>query len=205
MYSGSLDLFRLNPWPNIVKAKIFFQTKHSQLPGNFNHTNQKPSAQSPGHPHFCNIPAAGLDPRDLKRLLSLTASTAFSWFIPWDLTMFFYGFSHPPPFLPHPNLAPMRSSCCTWSSCGNKRKSKGHGIFLLILAYFLPPRLCELRVCWSWRLAAAINPSNIFEFNVFAVSLPMFASHGFAIVHHGERRQDKNQQFKVFKKVNLIV
>lgn len=79
----------------------------------------------------------------------------------------------------HTQRAPIRSSCCTWSSCGNKRKKQRSRGFVLILAYFLPPRLCELRGCCSWRLAAAISPSNIFEFNVFAVSLPMFASHPF--------------------------
>ena len=137
MYSGSLDLFRLNPRPKIVKAKTSFKPNTHNFPEISTTPTKNPptTTQAPGHPHFCNIPAAGLEPRDLKRLLSLTASTAFSWLIPWDPTMFFYGFfPSPTPFLPHPNLAPIRSSCCTWSSCGNKRKSKGHGFF-----------------CWFWR------------------------------------------------------
>lgn len=141
--------------------------------------NPPKTAQSPGHPHFCNIPAAGLDPRDLKRLSSLTVSTAFSWFIPWDPTMFFYGYFPSPTRFCHTQKAPIRSSCCTWSSCGNKRKSKGHGVLCWFWRTFCHQANCELRVCCSWRLAAAISPSNIFEFNVFAVSLPMFASHPF--------------------------
>jgi len=77
MYSGSLDLFRLNPRPKIVKAKTSFKPNtHNFREISTTPTKNLPTTtQSPGHPHFCNIPAAGLEPRDLKRLLSLQQSS----------------------------------------------------------------------------------------------------------------------------------
>lgn len=181
MYSGSLDLFRLNPRPKIVKAKTSFKPNTHNFPEISTPPTKNPpkTAQSPGHPHFCNIPAAGLDPEVSKgcwvsRPQQPSADPSHG--IP---PCFSTDFPIPHPFLPHPNLAPIRSSCCTWSSCGNKPKSKGHGVLCWFWRTFCHQANCELRGCCSWRLAAAISPSNIFEFNVFAVSLPMFASHPF--------------------------
>lgn len=182
----------------------FFQTKHSQLPGNFNHTNEKPPTTNsvPRPSAFLQHSCGRFRPPRSQKVgqvsLPQQPSADSSHGIP---PCFSTDFSHPPSVFATPTRAPMRSSCCTWSSCGNKPKKQRSRDFLLILAYFLPPS--ELRIA-SLLLLATCGCNQSLQ-HLWIQRLRCFFSHAciawfFAIVHHGERRQDKNQQFKVFKK-----
>lgn len=135
MYSGSLDLFRLNPRPKIFIAKTSFKPNTRNFPEISTTPTQKPSKNNsvPRPSAFLQHSCGRFRPRDLKRLSSLTVSTAFSN-LPWDLTMFFYGFSHPPPVFATPKGHLLGHLVALDHPVATNGKSKGHGV-----------------LCWFWR------------------------------------------------------